>query len=485
MSPYGANIIMGNTEQVEIEFIRSATEMDSKVCPNADIREWVIQKNREVVTVVNQLPLDRLRNWRVDPTTGNISHETGRFFSVEGIRVKTDWGTVAEWDQPIINQPEIGFLGLLGKKFHGVLHFLMQAKIEPGNINTVQISPTVQATKSNYMQVHKGKRPLFLEYFNGEKRVNYLLDQLQSEQGARFLKKRNRNIIVEIAEGELISEHENFTWMTIGQLKQLMREDNIVNMDTRTVLSGIGYGSYITNASQSLLALNLGRGRHRLMVNSALNSTDCLHDFRYIISWITKLKSKYELNVEKVALNQARNWKYEDGEIRHVDRKYFSVIGVNVQIDNREVVSWDQPMIKPAQEGLIGFIVKPINGVYHFLLQAKLEAGNFDIIELAPTVQCLTGNYRTGLNEYSVKYISEVLTAPAENIIYSAMQSEEGGRFFKEQNRNVIVEVGDEFPIEVDDKYCWMTLNQILKLIEFNNYLNIAARSLISAITYA
>jgi len=160
------------------------------------------------------------------------------------------------------------------------------------------------------------------------------------------------------------------------------------------------------------------------------------------------------------------------------------VVGANVMIQSREVQDWDQPMIKPAQEGLMAFIVRPINGRYHFLVQAKLEAGNFDIVELAPTVQCLTGNYRTGSNEYSVKYISDVLDAPPERVLFDAMQSEEGGRFFHEQNRNMIVEVGDEFPLEVDGNYCWLTLNQILRLIEFNNYLNIAARSLISAITF-
>jgi oxidase EvaA len=141
-------------------------------------------------------------------------------------------------------------------------------------------------------------------------------------------------------------------------------------------------------------------------------------------------------------------------------------------------------MIKPAQEGLIAFIVRPINGSYHFLVQAKLEAGNFDIIELAPTVQCLTGNYRTGSNEYSIKYINDVLDAPRERVLFDSMQSEEGGRFFHEQNRNIIVEVDESFPLEVDDKYCWMTLNQMLRFIEFNNYLNIAARSLLSAITF-
>ena len=62
----------------------------------------------------------------------------------------------------------------------------MQAKIEPGNVNYVQLSPTLQATKSNYTQVHKGRKPLFLDYFQERDNCEVLLDQFQSEQGARY-----------------------------------------------------------------------------------------------------------------------------------------------------------------------------------------------------------------------------------------------------------------------------------------------------------
>ena len=65
------------------------------------------------------------------------------------------------WDQPIIVQKEIGILGILKKNNK----YLLQAKFEPGNINKIQISPTVQATKSNYTQVHGGKKVPFLNYF--------------------------------------------------------------------------------------------------------------------------------------------------------------------------------------------------------------------------------------------------------------------------------------------------------------------------------
>jgi oxidase EvaA len=118
------------------------------------------------------------------------------------------------------------------------------------------------------------------------------------------------------------------------------------------------------------------------------------------------------------------------------------------------------------------------------LVQAKIEAGNYDILELAPTVQCLTGNYRSGKNEYEVPFIDLVLNAKKDNIIYSCMQSEEGGRFYKEQNLNMIVQVEDDFNEKLPEMYIWMTLNQIQAFIQFNNYFNIQARSLISAITF-
>ena len=110
---------------------------------------------------------------------------------------------------------------------------------------------------------------------------------------------------------------------------------------------------------------------------------------------------------------------------------------MNVRIENREVKSWSQPLIQPMQQGLCAYIIKKINGIYHFLVQAKMECGNFDIFELAPTVQCLTGNVYAG--EVKPPFADYVLNARQSQIIFDTLQSEEGGRFYKEQNRNLIV----------------------------------------------
>lgn len=447
---------------------------------------WMKSQNEEVVSNIMQIPISELRGWSY--RDDRIRHNSGKFFSIDGIHIRTNYRNTPEWDQPIINQPEIGFLGFIVKKFNGVLHFLLQAKIEPGNLNIVQLSPTLQATRSNYTRVHGGKAPTYLEYFNGEKDVLILVDQLQSEQGARFLHKRNRNIIVEVGEDEELEVKEGYIWASLGQIKELLRYPNVVNMDSRTVISCINFGSYSEHSLRLLDAVKRMNGIHSSkpdsFLYSVLSGDNHLNELQDIIQWITSLKFKYELDVTPIGISEMKNWIYDGNTIHHETGKYFDVMGCRVEIGNREVVSWDQPMVRSAQEGLMGFIVKKINGIYHFLVQAKLESGNFDIVEMAPTVQCLTGNYRKGKNEYTIPYLEQILNAPKDKIWYSSYQSEEGGRFFQEQNLNIIVEVGEEFPIEVEENYCWLTLNQMLSFVTYNNYLNIAARSLLSAISF-
>lgn len=465
-------------------FLKSALTENEQYSTIEDVLVWVEERRRKTQVKIDKVSFSEMVNWSFKSNTGDLLHDSGKFFSIVGVEIETNYGNVPSWTQPIINQPEIGFLGFITKKINGVLHFLLQAKIEPGNINFVQLSPTLQATKSNYTKVHKGKSPQYLEYFNGGKKVNILLDQLQSEQGGRFLKKRNRNIIIEVEED--IEVYQDFYWVTLSQIKALMKFDNLVNMDTRTVISGISYGTY-ENANP-LTYLLIEDSEKSTITNrlfySALSNKGALNTFEKVLSWITHLKSKYELEVRQIPLVEVQKWRINEHSIYHEEHKYFSVIATAITISNREVVNWSQPLIQSAQEGIIAFIIKEINGVMHFLVQAKVEAGNFDILELAPTVQCLTGNYQKGHNEYKVPFLNDVLDAKPHQIVYRSYQSEEGGRFYKEQNLNVIIEVDDSFNMELPENYCWISLNQLYTFIQFNNYLNIQARSLIAAISF-
>jgi oxidase EvaA len=469
---------------IESVFLKSAFSFENPFISTQGVIDWVNEQNNKVALEINEIAFSKLKMWNFTDGYSRIQHESGKFFSIDGLRVNTNWGEIPSWDQPIINQPEIGYLGFITKDFNGILHFLIQAKIEPGNVNFVQLSPTLQATKSNYTRAHNGNSPSYLEYFINAKSEQILLDQLQSEQGARFLKKRNRNIIIKI--DEEIELLDNFVWLTLAQIKQLMMYDNLVNMDTRTVISGISYGSFSGLQIDLFTFLDnqiLTNSFESKILKSALSSEFAVNTFDNIISLITRNKSHYDLNVERIPLYKLNNWLITKKSIEHEDNKYFKIIAVEVTIGNREVVSWTQPMVAPAQEGLCAFVCKEINGMLHFAVQAKLECGNFDIIEFAPTVQCLTGNYKD-TKKGSLPFLEYVLNAPKERIILDTLQSEEGGRFYKEQNRNMIVFAGDEISNDLPEKYIWMTLNQLLTFIKYNNYINIQARSLIAAMRF-
>ena len=456
-------------------FTRSALATEGTVMSSADIMSWFWSRQQAHQFKIEQIPFSDMERWGFSYDAGNLCHESGRFFSIEGIRVKTNWGMVSEWEQPIINQPEIGFLGFITKMNGGILHFLVQAKMEPGNINMIQLAPTLQATRSNFTRVHQGKSPPYLEYFTDRSRSRVLVDSLQSEQGARFLRKRNRNIIIEVKDE--IPIYDDYRWMTLGQILRIMRNDNIVNMDARTVLSCVPY-EFHNDRSSSKTGFESGLLRSFDMQSRSVQSN------AEIISWFTEQKFKFDLEVERIPLNKVLHWKRTDREIRHDSGQYFSVMACAIEADNREVASWTQPLVKTRQQGLIAYIVKEFDGVLHFLVQAKVEPGNFDVVEMAPTVQCLTGSYEQASIEDRPPFVDYVLQAHPNQLRFDTLQSEEGGRFFREENRNLIVQAGDEFLEEIPDNYIWMSGGQLKEFIKYNNFVNVQARCLLSSMSF-
>jgi oxidase EvaA len=407
---------------------------------------------------VEQIPFRQMEKWQFDDNKSRLFHESGRFFSVEGIHVKTNFGEICEWEQPIINQPEIGILGIITKIFDGTRYFLMQAKMEPGNLNTLQLSPTVQATKSNFTRAHEGKLPLYLEYFIGSKKVKILIDQLQTEQSGRFFQKRNRNIIIEIFDE--IDIYDDFCWLTLAELKFLLHQNNILNMDTRSVLSTISLGN--ENILSDI-------------------SSNALYSINDIIAWYNQQKLAFELEVTKKPLAQLKNWKISENSI-YSDKRFFSVIGVKVSANTREVTHWMQPLIKDENIGLLVFFVNNINGILHFLVQAKVQPGNKDIIELSPTVSCSNYLYITKLEKKPFMF-DEVFNP--QNIVHlDSLQSEEGGRFYQVQNRNMIIELTHfSEKQQLPANYTWFTLGQMNEFLRYGLF-SIEARSIISAISF-
>lgn len=415
--------------------------------------KWFAERRAAQVHEANRIPFKELRNWSFAEDTGNLVHDTGRFFSVAGLRVEVDEGPVRQWSQPIILQREIGLLGIAVREIDGVLHLLMQAKAEPGNPNGVQLSPTVQATKSNYTGVHGGRHVPQVEHFAHAEPRRVIADVLQSEHGAWFYRKRNRNMVVEV--GPEVEAGEDFCWLTLGQVQEQMRIDHRVNMDARTVLS---------------------------CLPGSEPAEPVLHTGTEILSWITSHQAIHDVDTTVVGLRDLPGWRQSDMSISHESGRFFDVIAVDVVANSREVGGWTQPLIEPLGIGVVALLVKRFGGVLHALMRARIEPGYIDAIELAPTLQGTPENY-VGLDDPFRQQLSEIERRCREDrVLFDAELSEEGGRFHHSRSRYVIIEVGDDHPDEEPPGFCWMTLPQISWLLQHRHYLNVQARSLIACL---
>ena len=424
---------------------------------------WIAELNRTVHVSIQKNRLEDSEAWYYNEAGGYIENRNKSFFRVMGMQELVDGQVVSE--QPMIIQNEIGYLGILCRRFKGEMHCLMQAKIEPGNINHIQISPTIQATKSNFTQKHKGDKPPYLDYFLNASKYRIVVDQIQSEQSSRFYKKRNRNIILEVDEDiPVLPSHR---WMTVGQLKELMRHDNLVNMDTRTVLSCLPLNEYIDEIKDPVLKRSAeGTGKNILP-----------EIYQYINNYKMFDESRYQL----VPLYNLENWHMRDGEFV-CDHPYsFKVVFCDIEIEGREVRHWTQPLFEAVGSATFGLVTTVDKDARVFLVRAKPEAGCFDKLELGPTIQ-REATWEGPGNE--VDKLFDAHLVGGAGVRFDTYLSEEGGRFYHEQNRNVVLEIEKAELLSLPEGYFWVDYKTLNDLVQINNCLNIQLRNLLSVLEW-
>ena len=211
-----------------------------------DVKSWFQLKKEASGLVVENIALKDMRDWLIDDNTGNVYHQSKDFFVIRGLRVSSDTRERgSDWDQPIVEQVgyDGGLLGLIRKRFSGIPHYLCEAKEEPGNYGKVQISPALQATFANLNQAHGGRKPRFSELFinrDSNKSVKVLFDSWLAEDGGRLHLKRNKGIMIEVDEDyEIDIPNDNFIWLSLYQIKTLLKEDAWINPHVRGILAHV------------------------------------------------------------------------------------------------------------------------------------------------------------------------------------------------------------------------------------------------------
>lgn len=437
-----------------------------------EILDWVSNRNETATVSIQKSCLSKSPFWFYDEQKGTIRNKDNSFFQIVGLEKELGDGSVIR--QPVILQQEIGFLGIICQEIDGVMHFLMQAKIEPGNVNKIQISPTIQATKSNFTQKHGGAKPPYLEYFQQASQYEIVVDQIQSEQSSRFYKKRNRNIIIRVEEEiPVLPSHK---WMTLGQIKRLMRVDNLVNMDTRTVLSCIPF--YKLDACEEDISRLSSMFSEQLLFRSVFEGDGSNH-FPEIYQYINNYKMFAEPKKRFVPLHELKGWRMYDERISCEGNYPYQVIFCDIAIEGREVKQWTQPLFEAMGIATFGLICCEQEGVLKFLTRAIPELGCFDGIELGPTVQreaiSLPGHQETQIDHFFFDRLSQ-----GKGVFFDHLLSEEGGRFYHEQNRNVLMRVKEDELPKLPEGYFLLDYRTLNELVQVNNTLNIQLRNLLS-----
>ncbi|MGJ8629159.1 MAG: NDP-hexose 2,3-dehydratase family protein [Sulfitobacter sp.] len=415
-----------------------------------ELQDWRIEAKEWTSATPTQIPLSEVRQWETSVLSPSYRHASGMFFSVVGIThgVENDrgWSSAA-----MIDQPEVGLLGLAVTQSSTGWAALVQAKAEPGTIGGCQISPTVQATRSNQIQAHGGKPVLFLDLFRDPNAV--LSDTTQSEHGSIFWQKRNRSMIIEVP---FFEPPLGFRWVEIVDLIRLLSVDNLIHSDLRTVLA---LGPFWQSLKAPFLV-------------SEVNG---------IQKWLGEHRSRIALCADRVPLYDLEGWVRQHDKLHRIDSTGHEIIGVRVDALGREVDFWDQLMVKPKAVGLIALAVREHEGRLEALVRVCGEAGIKNFIEIGPTVQA------SDPDQPSDKIQSELIHALVpdsgkigrDQLRYDSLQSDEGGRFFQSEVRYVIVDY--DIPPPSED-YRWCDVRTLVSIARSGNVLNIQARDALACL---
>jgi len=202
-----------------------------------------------------------------------------------------------------------------------------------------------------------------------------------------------------------------------------------------------------------------------------------------LIQWFDDQKARNHIMQKRMELNGLHDWRLdEQGYFSHRQGKFFSIVGIRVTSPFREVRTWSQPILTNVGTGIIGLLVGKRGGTLHALMQAKADAGNRTMVQLAPTVQFTPGNYID--NETLKKpFLFDEFMSPARfALLQESRQSEEGGRFYKEDHvhRVLMLREGDEFSLP--EEYRWMSLDQIRFFLHLGETVNFCARSILACL---
>jgi len=185
-----------------------------------------------------------------------------------------------------------------------------------------------------------------------------------------------------------------------------------------------------------------------------------------------------QLKVTRIAFHESREWRWDErGFWTHATGRFFNVAGVRYfSVAQGRVRT--QPIIDQSEIGLLSFLVLKQNDEWWLLGHAKVEPGNAQGAQLAPTVQATRSNYEVVHGGADTPYLS--LAQPGARSLCNLLQSEQNSRFLAKRNRNSVVLVPESVE-ELDSRFKWMRVTTALALLSESYTVNTDARSVLAS----
>ena len=217
-------------------------------------------------------------------------------------------------------------------------------------------------------------------------------------------------------------------------------------------------------------------------VEKMQNWTDV--DFKKTLKWYESTRKKNKAKVKTIHLEKMKNWKYDKkkGVIVHTSGEFFCIEGKRITNSEREVKSWDQPFIKQINYngGIIGLVRSNIDGVPHYLIDAKYEPGNYNEIQLSPSLQATYSNLNRIHKGEKNKVVNKYFKKNYKNI-RKFWVTEDGGRLFKKRNFHWIIQYNGKVNLP-GKTYRWITLWELDRFIKLGYFVGPHLRSILSLI---
>lgn len=225
----------------------------------------------------------------------------------------------------LIKQNHGALVALITAEHDGRRIALLSVRFEPGLIDKINFTSSIQSTPSNYRREHGGKSTPFIDIVQTpEKFGDILYDGEQYDWGEYYLLKKKRYLIVRL-KNEL-PVPEGFVWVTFELLHKMLTMDNFITNDLRVAL---------------FLLLHANANPISLQAYPELTST-----------------------FEKLPLNLGT------ADSQGVRLKFFEA-----QTPNREVSAWIQPLLVPAEKMEIKLSFSTEGAKKVFAVQQRTQVG--------------------------------------------------------------------------------------------------------------